>query len=259
MCECLKPAYTEHDFGFGLGVLGHQMSDVENLGFRLFSGVNPSQNEDYVLRVDALIDNLNLELRRAKEVPLEEIPDFKVTWSPTEDFQSGYVSGLSEMLDGLLKLQQMISAEKGKGTDYFAAAIYPWAEAWQENYRKFNFHEIPPFASTDLRGGDELRILTTSRALLSCDGGPSDFNYWVDLSIPGLTTEESLVSELWSANANEEQGISFECGVETIGPQELDQEVVCFFIPSLCQEHWKEIVALNTKFLNEAGFEIDSN
>lgn len=261
MCECFKPAYSDYDFGYGLGVLGDQMSEEEDFAVKLFSGSELHsfglgfENEDYLKLLDLKIHNLKAELLRAGEEPFQEIPAFRITWNPAKDFQEGYVAGLNQMLGSLTGLGRLLTSEENSASDYFEDIIFPWAEKWQETNTDFCFQRAPRFAEIGLLGsGDELRILSSTKAWMITDGQPSVWNEWLEVQSPGLSTAETIVSELWSKfPPGDGQGLYFSTENHFSGPKDSELESQFINIEGLCDKHQLEVVASNYRFLNEAG------
>jgi hypothetical protein len=251
MCECFKPAYSDFDFGYGLGVLGHLMDEGDHIGFHLFQDGDINDERSYLGHMKVLNEGIKAEIDRASRVPLEGMPQFVVS-IPSGDFQRGYLAGLNEMKKGLLELSLLMINYPKKTLE--PQIIVDWAYNWQEKHKQFHFHKVPAFAATDLGMGDELRILSSSIAWMSYDGIPSDRDNWLEFGVtPGLSAAQSLVAELWSLMAHSDQGLGFVRGNQSTGPEDPNEEVVTFEMTNLCDEHWSEISSFNTKLIEEAG------
>lgn len=253
MCQCFKPAYSDYDFANGLGVLGHLMHDIEHIGFELFSGV-ATDADSSLAHLNVLTAQLSMEQERARQEPFDEIPQFKITWSPADDFQQGYLGGLSEMLHELGELRKMITSARNSNPNVnaFNEVIYSWAEKWQQDNESLNFMRAPMIAYDEM-GQHGVRILSSTRASVVTDGDPTSGIAWLEIEELEVHPVESLVSELWSKLAHEGFGLSFSRGEDFTGPGSLDHELYSFEFGSLCESHWQDVVLFNNEKLKAAG------
>lgn len=135
MCDCFKPSYTDYDFGYGVGVMGHLMHEYDHVGFHIFSDADISDGQSCLRLMGPLRERLKAEIRRASEQPLEEMSPFEESSKTTEDFRKGYVAGLNEMYQGLIDLARLMINHPEETLD--VKLIHDWAEDWQKNTKSF--------------------------------------------------------------------------------------------------------------------------
>lgn len=253
MCECFKPAFTDYVFAKGIGILGHRMWDVEHLGYRFLSGL-PKDAESCSEQIGRLVVRLDAELNRASQKPLDEIPEFKITWSSVTEFQAGYIAGLKELRVGLGKLMTQIERARSSSpeVDVFHEVIATWAVEWQDSHSDLNFMNLQPFATDDL-GQSQLRILSGTRASFVSEEDPTQGLIWLEVEMLDAYPVEALISELWEKLTYGDFAIGFSRGDDFISTESVESQLHNFEFDSLCDEHWQRVVTFNTDFILAAG------
>lgn len=251
MCDCFKPAFSDYDFGFGLGVGGDNFTPDKAFAYSLFAGVDFGNNNQVIGHLTALVDSLTREIDRASAGELTEIPQFGIYWSPIVDFQNGYVAGLSSFRDALMKLLYKSKMSLGI-PDIFEELVLPWSDIWQSDNSKYDFLKVEPFAED----GDQwqIRVISITRSTLVTDLNP-DTLLWLECESFSAYPVEELISEVWKSLGTSDKGIGFCSSHGSTGPVNLEQTRWSFEIGSICDKHWNQLVKLNSQLLAEAGID----